>query len=465
MIARLVGRFRGHTILGALYALGMKASGSIAALVMFALSSWTMGISDFGELAVVFAVVSLAAVISVLGQDILIQRAWGEYVGHRPDLAAGALRFGLAVTSIGALVSSSLFVVVAHRVDGRLTAPEILAAGAFLFSQTGLHFTSNVARVVCGTRVSEAPRELFWRLPLVVAAGAAAVSDGHMSIALFFTTAAAAQILSIAHLALRIGAALPPALRAARPTCLVGVWARRSLSMWLAALAEAGHQYADLILIGHFLGSSAAAGYFVIMRIAAIFSMLAGGIHNYATAKISTLYFAGRLAELRRLIAHISMLTLGATTAAFLPILFAGPLLLSVFGPEYRGLQTELILMCVILAVQGLAWPGPTLMLFMGADALYMKLVGGALVVRIAALVALAPTFEIRGAIGAVALSLIPMVIAVSAICIRRFGIDPTVASIVTAPLLAGRDAERQAEIARRHGPRPGDDERRFTEN
>lgn len=119
MIARLVGRFRGHTILGALYALGMKASGSIAALVMFALSSWTMGISDFGELAVVFAVVSLAAVISVLGQDILIQRAWGEYVGHRPDLAAGALRFGLAVTSVGALVSSSLFVVVAHRVDGR----------------------------------------------------------------------------------------------------------------------------------------------------------------------------------------------------------------------------------------------------------------------------------------------------------------------------------------------------------
>lgn len=465
MIARLVGRFRGHTILGALFALGMKAGGSIAALVMFALSSWTMGITEFGELAVVFAIVSLAAVISVLGQDILVQRSWGEYAERRPDLASGTLRFGLAVVSVGAIGSSCLFAATAHWVDGRLTTPEILAAAGFLLSQTGLHFTSNVARVVCGTRVSEAPRELFWRLPLVVAAALAAATDGHMSISNFFATGAVAQMLSIVHLALRIARALPPDLRAVRPTWLVGVWARRSLSMWFAALAEAGHQYADLILIGHFLGSSAAAGYFVIMRIAAIFSMLAGGIHNYATAKISTLYFAGRLAELRRLIAHISMLTLGATAAAFLPILFAGPLLLSVFGPEYRGLQVELIMMCVILAVQGLAWPGPTLMLFMGADVLYMKLVGGALAVRIAALVVLAPQFEIRGAILAVALALIPMVITVSAICIRRFGIDPTVASIFTAPLLAGRDPERQAEIARRHAPQPAEDERRFTEN
>ncbi|MDR3375852.1 MAG: hypothetical protein P4L98_19165, partial [Ancalomicrobiaceae bacterium] len=59
-----------------------------------------------------------------------------------------------------------------------------------------------------------------------------------------------------------------------------------------------------------------------------------------------------------------------------------------------------------------------------------------ALVVRIAALSILAPIWEVPGAIAALALATLPLAISVSVICIRQFGVDPSVFSIVSGHFL-----------------------------
>ncbi|MCE1237813.1 MAG: hypothetical protein LWW93_15795 [Hyphomicrobiales bacterium] len=426
MIARLLGRTRGHPLLGALSTLGTKIGGSVAALAMFALASWTLDASAFGELVIAFNIVALAAVVAVLGQDTLIQRSWGEYVERDPALASGAIRFGLAVTGSGALAAVTLFALWAAFVEADAAVRDVAAIAAFLFTQTFLHFTANLGRVSCGVIYSEPARELFWRAPVALGLAAVLATGGRATVFAFFATAAAAQALSIVWLGTLVLRRLPSAVRQARPTFAVREWVGRSLTMAAAAMAEAAHQYADVILIGGLIGPDAAAGYFVVLRIAAIFSMLTAGIHTYSASRIAKLYYLEQIDELRRLLAQIAWLTTAITLALLAVVVVEGPLLLGIFGAGYRGLGVELTMMSLINGFVTLSGPGPMLMLLTGADLPYLMLVATALAIRIGALFLFAPTFGLDGAIFAVALALAPFSLAVALYSIRRIGVDPT---------------------------------------
>lgn len=446
MIAPLLARFRGHAVFGALFSLGVKVGGSAAALAMFALASWTLDAAAFGQLVIVFNAVSLAAVAAVLGQDTLIQRSWGEWVERDPALARGAVTFGAIVTGLGATAAAGLFVIWAVVFDRSLGGIEIAVVAVWLVSQTLLQFVANLGRVVLGAMWSEPPRELFWRLPLVLVLAVTAATGGHASILLFFAVAGAAQILSLVHLVRTIRPAMPAAVRDVAPRFLLGEWSRRGATMTLAAVAEAGHQYADVILIGRLLGPSAAAGYFVVLRLANVFAMLTSGIHTYSASKVAQLYYVGRLDDLRRLMTQIMLLT-GALVAGLLAVvLLEGPLLLSLFGGQYRPLAPELLAMSLVTGLATLAGPGPMLMLTMGADLTYLQCVVGALAVRIAGLVVLAPLFGLDGAVAAVALAVVPLIGVVTFLCTRRLGVDPSVVGAVRRGLAGLRPARGGGE-------------------
>ncbi|NLH81732.1 MAG: oligosaccharide flippase family protein, partial [Phyllobacteriaceae bacterium] len=402
MIRRLLDACRGHAVFGALYTLTIKVSGSLAALAMFAVAARTLDVSSFGELVIVFNVVSLAAVVAVFGQDTLVQRSWGEYVERDPDLARGSIRFGLSVVGVGAASVATLFVVWARVLDGRLSDGEIAAVAAFLVTQTFLHFTANLGRVACGSIHSEPPRELVWRLPLVIGLAAVAATGGRTSILAFFAAAATGQAVGLAWLAVLIARRLPAPVRHARTRTATREWIGRSLTMAAAAMAEAAHQYADVVLIGRLLGADAAAGYFVVARIAAIFSMLTSGIHTYSASKVAKLFYLDRLDDLRRLMAQIAGLTAAIAILLFALVVLEGPLLLHVFGAGYGDFRVELVMMSLVTGFATLAGPGPMLMLLTGADLPYLKLVTTSLAVRLSALVLFAPTFGVRGAILAV---------------------------------------------------------------
>lgn len=418
-----------RAVLGALFSLAIKVGGSLSGLAMFALASWTLDVAAFGRLAIVFAIVSLAAVAAVFGQDTLIQRSWGEYVETDAASARGAVLFGAGVSALGAATTALVFAVWAWF-DGRLSGAEIVVATAFLISQTLLHFTTNLARIVRGAVWSEPPRELFWRVPSIGGLAAVAVTGGHASVFFFFAVAALAQVFGLLYLALAVRSGMPDRVRAARPRFRLGEWMRRSGVMSAAALAEAAHQYVDVILVGHVLGPSAAAGYFVVVRIANIFGMLTSGIHTYSASKVSHLHYAGRIADLQRLMSRIMVPTLILVVGLLAAIALEAVPLLSIFGVEYRGLGRELVMMSLVTAFAALAGPGAMLMLAMGGDLAYLKLIVAALVVRIAGLFVFAPVFGLDGAILAVAVAVVPLVTVVTVLCVRRLGIDPSVLSL-----------------------------------
>lgn len=433
MIRRLE-RLRGHAVLGALVSLTAKAGGSAAALVMFALAARVVDVDAFGRLVVTFNLVSLLAVVAVLGQDVLMQRAWGEYVERDPAAAHGILRFGIATTTLGAVVVALGFVGWSIVFDHDLSGGAIAAATAYLVSQTFLHFSAGLTRVVCGSLQSEPPRELFWRLPLVAALASAAFSGSPSSITAFFTIAAAGQFLTIAFLAGKAHRHVPRAVLAARPRFPLREWIGRSLAMTASAMIEAAHQYADVILIGLMLGPAEAAGFFVVMRIANIFPMLTSGIHTYSSSKVAHLHFSGRSEELKRLMAHVMGLALLMVVVAWGLVAFGGTWALGLFGAEYRVYYPELMIMCFVTGAATLAGPAPLMMLSMGEEVLYLKLVAAALAVRLAALIVFMSIWRMDGAIASAVIVLVPFVILLSIVCRRRLGIDPSVGAVFRVP-------------------------------
>jgi O-antigen/teichoic acid export membrane protein len=261
---------RDHPVVGAILSLGMKVSGSGAALVMFALAARTMDVADFGLLVIAFNAVSFLAVLAVLGQDTLILRSWGEFFERSPGLARGAITYGLRVTAVGAVLAASGFFGWAALIDGRLGHNDLVAVAAFLFTQTLLHYGSSLTRAVRGVFHSEPNRELTWRLPLVVSLAWALWAGHETSIASFFAVAAAGQVAALFFQSIAVRNGMPPEIRSSPAKYATGYWTRRSAAMTTAAMAEAVNQYADVVLIGALAGPVASAGYFVALRISKI---------------------------------------------------------------------------------------------------------------------------------------------------------------------------------------------------
>lgn len=420
-----------HPVVGAVLSLAMKVAGSLAALVMFALAARTMPIADFGLLVIVFNAVSFLAVLAVLGQDTLILRSWGEFFERAPAMARGAITYGLRVSLLGAVTAVTGFVGWAAAIDGRLATGDLVAVAAFLFTQTLLHYGSSLTRAVRGVFHSEPNRELTWRLPLVAMLAWIMVAGYTTSIAAFFAVAAAGQVAALIFQSIAVGNGMPATIRGSAARYSTGDWTRRSAAMTTAAMAEAANQYADVVLIGALAGPVASAGYFVAARIASVFPMLTSGLHNYSASRIAELYYGGRAHELQRLLARVMLLALALVAALVGLIIVAGPWLLALFGEGYRGEYPILMLLTAVAAFTTLMGPGSMMMLTMGREKLYLKLVVGALAVRIAALVALVPSFGIAGAAIAVGIAIVPFTGLVAWLCARDTGVDPSALAIV----------------------------------
>src|SRR5262249_58085870 len=124
----------GTVLKGSASALAIKLAAAIAGFAMFALSSRYMEPASFGSFAIIFNAMSFLAVVALCGQETLIVRSWDEYRGsNRPDLARGALTFGVGVAA-GAAFAMAVAVALAWSIwDRAVPTGLVLAACAFLF--------------------------------------------------------------------------------------------------------------------------------------------------------------------------------------------------------------------------------------------------------------------------------------------------------------------------------------------
>jgi O-antigen/teichoic acid export membrane protein len=424
--------FTSEVLRGSATALGIKFAGSILGFAMFALAARHMDAAAFGSLAIIFNSMSFLAVMALCGQETLIVRSWDEYCrSHRPELARGALRFGLTIVLGASLLTVSIVAVTWPIWDHGTPVMLIAAACTFLFAQSLMQFNGQFSRVAAGIFVGDSPREVLWRFLVVITLVLHHVLQSNFTTIAFFFTAAAAIIVSVALQTWRVSRVLPAAVLHARSRMDVTAWIPRSLQMWLSAMLDTANQYLEVIVIGFFLGPAVAALYFVATRITNVFSMIAASMAGYATSRISGLYHTGARNELQQILRSLAVIGAMLAGGAFLVIVFGGKLLLWSFGEVYVSSYPALIVLAAGSVFSALTGPAAYLLLLTGNEGAYPRIMAAGLCARFVLIAVLAPSFGLMGAAVAWSLSTVGLSLALVIACYRLVSIDPSVVGAV----------------------------------
>jgi O-antigen/teichoic acid export membrane protein len=421
-------------IKGSAAVLATKFTASLLGFAMFALASRRMDPAAFGALAIVFNAVSFLAAAAPCGQETLIVRSWSEYAG-RPELARGALLFGAAVTAGAALLIAAIVAFAWPAWDAGVPPALAAAAAAFLFVQALLHFSGQFARVAAGVVVGDVPREAVWRG--IVVAVIAGYSLGGLAFGAveFFAAASAAIAVALALQAWMVAPSVPAAVRRAAASYDVRAWVPRSAKMWLAALLDTTGQYLEVVVIGFFLGPTAAGFYFVATRISNGFAMISGSISVYATSRIGALYYCDGRGELQAMLRALAIIGAVLVAAALALVVGAGKLLLLAFGSAYVAAYPALVVLAAGAAVGALAGPAAHVLLLTGHEGAYPRIMVGGMVLRFALLALLGPSFGLMGAAVAWAVSAAAIGMTLVVACWRLVGLDPSLRSAFTPAL------------------------------
>lgn len=427
----LAARLERHkAAISAVLALGLKAGGALLALAVFTLAARAMSPDEFGRLAIWFNAVSFLAVAACFGQDTLIARSFGEYATKGDYAQAwGAYRYGWTMTVVSGAIFAFGMLFLAPFFFPHLSRAALLGGSFFLFTQTLLHYSSHSTRVIVNFVVSEASRELVWRL-LLLAVVIWAVLHQDLTPEEFFLAAGFGQVLSlIAALPYVRGYYLRHSVDALdqsdRPQ-----WRARGRAMWQSAVVEAGSAYFDVILIGYAASAAEAGDYFAAARIANVFMMVLTGLNTYSMSHSASLYFSGqtrKLQDILRALVSVSTVMLAPLLAL---IYVFGHEILMVFGERFSSVYPTLVLLASACFVMSASGSASVILLTTGHEKLYSRIITAATLGRFVLTAILAHFYGSFGAALAFALVNAPLFVALSIICKRATGADTSVASV-----------------------------------
>jgi O-antigen/teichoic acid export membrane protein len=431
MVNKIAEALPSHDVLkGSAAVLTIKFTASVLGFAMFALSSRHMDTAAFGTLAVIFNAMSFLAAVSLCGQETLIVRSWDEYCqSRRFGLARGALTFGAQIAVVAGLLTGSAVALGWSVWDTAVSSNLLLAACFFMFAQSLMHFTGQFTRVAVGLMVGEIPRELLWRLMVVAVLGIHHVFNLGFDTTEFFFVSGIALSIAVVFQIWQAARVLPQAVKSAKSERDIAAWLPRSFKMWMSALMDTTSQYLEVVVIGFFLGPTAAGFYFVATRITNVFAMISASITIYATSQISVLYYSNAKDELQAILRSLALIGAAVVVVAFAVIVVAGKLLLFAFGVAYVTAYPALLVLAAGASVSALAGPTAYLLLLTGNEGTYPKIMAAGLVLRFVLIAIFGTLFGLMGAVIAWSVSAVLIALALTIACHRLVGLDPSLGS------------------------------------
>src|SRR5436309_6709082 len=192
MIDSIIQLIRRDVTRGVAGTILLKLGSGGLAFAMFSLAARAMSPDGFGIFATWLSVAQIAAVVGLIGQELLLVRFLNEYRARgQADLAKGVLISSLKKSSLAMLIAIAAVAAVANvRGEWWLL---ILSVSAFTAVNAGLMLGSQVARSLVSILMGEGNREFFWRICVVVFLVAVLSAGGRLDPAELFAAMAVAM--------------------------------------------------------------------------------------------------------------------------------------------------------------------------------------------------------------------------------------------------------------------------------
>ncbi|GJD47938.1 hypothetical protein OPKNFCMD_0651 [Methylobacterium crusticola] len=406
---------------------GIRIAAAGFAFLAQVLMARVMGGAEYGVFASVWVWTALLGHASTWGLSqaacrfLPTYRARGAAGPARGFLVFGAL-FSLAAGAVLAGLGAGLLALRPDLVSPAYATPLRLAALVLpLFALQD--FCEGVARSRNWTLLAVAPPYLL-RQGLIMAAMLLAVALGappEAAVAVACTLAATA--LSLGVQAGLILARLRADLPAGRRLYPCGEWLRAALPMALVDLAGSGFNFVDVLVLGFLLPPAEVGAYFAATRLLQFVVFV-----QYAASSVTAQRFAeagarGDRAGLEALVRRWSRLTLLATLSTGLAVVAAGPLLLGLFGPEFRASLPLLAVLVAGAVAASACGPAEDLLTMLGGERLCAAITLALLLAAVALTLALVPLLGTLGAALAAAAVTAARGLALALAARRRLGL------------------------------------------
>ena len=407
--------------------LGARLGGVLLAYAAQILAARYLGQEGFGIFALALVWLTLLGHLSVGGTNQALCRyvaqalATGDYATVRGLLFFGVL-FALGAGALIGGAAIGLVTLVPGIVDANSIAPLALAflAVPLLALQDNLEA---IARAVNRPFLGIAPAYLVRHGASVLIFGALALSSVEASPAAAVGGAIGAILAGIAAQAILILAELRRLLPPGERHFAIGAWLRTALPIALVDTTELLLLNTDVLVVGFFFPPDILAAYFAATRITQVLELVRYSATAATAQRFAAFAAIGRKAELRALIDLVTKATTVFSVVGALFLSLAGPLLLTLFGPNFAPAAWRIPILASGTVIACLCGPGEDVLTMMGQERVCALSFALSLVANLALLFLLVPPFGLGGAAAATALTMACRSILLATYAYTRLGI------------------------------------------
>ncbi|MEO3386306.1 lipopolysaccharide biosynthesis protein [Mesorhizobium sp. CAU 1741] len=399
---------------------------------LIALAARALDTLGFGYYSVLYSAAGLLLIVAAAGQELFVIRGWNEFFlsGDAAGLK-GTFLFSFVLSAFGSLtISVVLLPVLSWSFDSQTA----LAVTCFMAFAAMLQISNHLLRTSIGVAAGDGLGNLLQLSPAIAYLAWSIATQADATVSMVFVSLAIGTVLALSvHLFMmhRMVARLFPNLGNTRARVDRKAWLWRSAKLWASNCLEATNQYVDVLIIGYLVSPTVAGAYFVTVRLANLFAAAADSINLFSTRHFPRLYFQESHDELSEFLDGLAWITVAFMATGMLGVAVGGYFVLDFINEDYATYFPELLVLCLGTAAVGMARPCGSILMLTGHEGRYLRIIAVSVALRVAALLALIPSFGVMGAVCATAASFL-----VAAAMMRRevkllTALDPTIIRLI----------------------------------
>lgn len=425
----------GFLLRGSMVALLTRAAGVLLSYAAAVLLSRTLGAAGYGAYSIGLALALLLVLPSRAGFDNAALKFAAIYIGSsRLSHLRGFLKFA-AMTIVSFSCVTGLIVYLAARFGVTSTRSDtVFAAALLIFPLAALGFVAAVMRAARHIFASQFYEQVFRPALFIALVLVALVAHVKLSPASALMLTAASAFVALAISVVHLRCALPNSASRADYSAW-REWISLSGPLLLAAIIQEALNQVDILMLGILADTRSAGLFSAAWRLASLVSFAVAALTSVSGPLIASLYDQRDWTRLARMAVAAAQIGTVAALAASLPLVFAGRLVLSLFGPEFVSAYPALLVLLLGGVANALTGSVAYLMTMTGRHVPATMIFAGALFLSIFLNLLLIPRFGTVGAAVASSSATAAWNLAMLAYVRRTIGIDASALALQRRPV------------------------------
>lgn len=423
----------------ALASLGIRIGNAGLSFIMFVMLARWLSPESFGAFGSMFALGSALSFIILGGQHVLVLR---ELSAQNNNDDTGETRWylqtGIRFVVLASFLSCLVVVIAAPWVMGdatNITRSVVIGGTIFMVPMAIAEIVMAVLRAQGWIYWALIPRDIIWRLAIILLAGLGAVG--------YLSNPSGLQVMI--YISLMLGLLLVMQWSVAKNSLATSLrsgprspqwksWRATTLWLWLASVAGNLSIHLSVVIVLAVLSVTEAGAFFAAQKIAMILALPLNAINIISAPDISRLYHANDTDGLKCFLRRLMLLLVGPILLGFAIITLLGEWLLSLFDPGFVTTYPILLILAAGLTVRSFCGPVGILLLMIGRERMALLIFLATEGLALLAMPFLALQFGMTGAAwaafaGALGVSLVPVLW-----CRKNLGVDPSIGALISSP-------------------------------